>query len=41
MTVQKTVLAVALLLLLAFTADAASPPQWTREVVTSTGPYMY
>jgi predicted nucleic acid-binding Zn-ribbon protein len=41
MTVPKTVLAVALLLLLAFTVDAASPPQWTREVVTSTGPYMY
>jgi len=42
MTVQKTVLAVALLLLLsAFTVDAASPPQWIREVVTSTGPYEY
>jgi predicted nucleic acid-binding Zn-ribbon protein len=39
--VPKTVLAVALLLLLAFTVDAASPPQWIREVVTSTGPYEY
>jgi predicted nucleic acid-binding Zn-ribbon protein len=42
MAIQKTVLAVALLLLLlALTVDAASPPQWIREVVTSTGPYMY
>jgi len=41
MAVQKTVLAVALLLLLALTADAASPPQWIREVVVSTGPYEY
>jgi len=50
MTVPKTALVAALLLLLAFatdalafviTTDATSPPQWTREVVTSTGPYMY
>jgi hypothetical protein len=41
MTVPKTVLAVALLLLLALTVDAASPPQWIREVVVSTGPYEY
>jgi hypothetical protein len=42
MTVPKTALAAALLLLLlALTADAASPPQWIREVVTSTGPYEY
>ncbi len=36
-----TVLAVAMLLLLALTVDAASPPQWIREVVVSTGPYEY
>jgi regulator of replication initiation timing len=41
MTVQKTVLAVALLLLSALTVGAASPPQWIREVVVSTGPYEY
>jgi hypothetical protein len=38
MTVPKTVLAVALLLLLALTVDAASR---TRETVLSTGPYDY
>jgi predicted nuclease with TOPRIM domain len=39
MTVQKTVLAVALLLLLALTVDAAPPPDWTS--LQSTGPYDY
>jgi len=37
MTVPKTALVVSVLLLLAFTVDAA----WTREVVVSTGPYEY
>jgi predicted nucleic acid-binding Zn-ribbon protein len=41
MTIPKVLAVALLLLLLAFSADAASPPQWTREVVTSTGPYMY
>jgi|GEM_PF-881888 len=40
MTAPK-VLAVALLLLLALTVSATAPWEWIREVVTSTGPYMY
>jgi regulator of replication initiation timing len=42
MTAPK-VLAVAplLLLLLALTVSATAPREWSREVVTSTGPYMY
>jgi hypothetical protein len=41
MSGAKLGLAALILLLLAFTVDAASPPQWIREVVISTGPYMY
>jgi len=41
MTAPKVLAVALLLLLLALTADAASPPEWIREVVTSTGPYMY
>jgi len=41
MTAPKVLAVALLLLLLALTVDAASPPSWIHEVVTSTGPYMY
>jgi cell division protein FtsB len=42
MAIQKTVLAVALLLLLlAFTVNATAPWEWSPVVVVSTGPYEY
>ena len=41
MTIPKTALVAALLLLLAFTVSATAPWEWSPVVVVSTGPYEY